>query len=138
MTSDSHRTIATTGGTSTITVKAFNSDGKALSGKDVKLNLNNVPAGVKIQVDQTSQTTDATGTAKFKVTYTAATSLTPEQIKALLAGIQASATYTTSANKAITQNTVIQFYADQVNIQRMDLVVDKSALVSIRFVKAAS
>ncbi|MCE1270566.1 MAG: penicillin-binding protein activator [Acinetobacter sp.] len=129
LTSESDNTIATTGGSSIVTVKAFNTENKALSGKVVKLNLNNVPAGVKIQVDQTSQTTDATGTANFKVTYTAATSLTPEQIKALLAGIQASATYTTSANKAITQNTVIQFYADQVNIQRMDLVVDKSSLV---------
>ncbi|WP_334113438.1 hypothetical protein [Acinetobacter parvus] len=129
LTSESDNTIATTGGSSIITVKAFSADNKALSGKVVKLNLNNVPEGVKIQVDQTSQTTDATGTAKFKVTYTAETSLTPVQIKALLAGIQATTTYTTSANKAITQNTVIQFYTDQVNIQRMDLVVDKSALV---------
>ncbi len=129
LTSESNNTIATTGGSSIITVKAFSADNKALSGKAVKLSLNNVPAGVNIQVDQASQTTDATGSAKFNVTYNASTSLTPEQIKALLAGIQASATYTTSANKAITQNTVIQFYADQVNIQRMDLVVDKSALV---------
>ncbi|MEQ1312789.1 hypothetical protein, partial [Acinetobacter yuyunsongii] len=46
-----------------------------------------------------------------------------------LAGIQVNAVYTTSSNKNITQSTMLQFYVDQANIQRMDVVVDKAALV---------
>ncbi|MEQ1312767.1 hypothetical protein, partial [Acinetobacter yuyunsongii] len=110
---------------STITVKAFNTDGKALSGKAVKLNLSNVPAGLNVQVDAATKTTGADGTAQFTVTYTAPTVLTPEQIKGLLSGIQTVATYTNSAGKNTTQSTMLQFYADQVNIQRMDFVVEK-------------
>ncbi|MEQ1312790.1 hypothetical protein, partial [Acinetobacter yuyunsongii] len=74
----------------------LNSDGKALSGKAVKLSLNNVPVGLDVKVDTATQTTALDGTAQFIVTYTAPTNLTPEQIKALLAGIQVNAVYTTS------------------------------------------
>jgi hypothetical protein len=97
--------IATTGGTSTITVKAFNSNGMALSGKVVKLALKNVPTGLDIQLDAATNTTNANGTANFVITYKAPKVLTPEQIKGLLAGIQVVATYTNSAGLDTTQNT---------------------------------
>jgi hypothetical protein len=129
LTTESTNTIATIGGSSKITVKAFSANGTALSGKNVKLNLNNVPAGLKIQADAATKTTGADGTAQFIVTYIAPTSLTPEQIKGLLAGVQAAAIYTADNGVNITQSTTLQFSVEQVNIQRMDLVVDKSALV---------
>ncbi|ENX66405.1 hypothetical protein F884_01021, partial [Acinetobacter sp. CIP 102143] len=129
LTTDSDNTISTTGGSTKITVKAFSANGIALSGKAVKLNLNNVPAGLKIQADAATKTTGADGTAQFVVTYIAPTSLTADQIKGLLAGVQAAATYTSDAGTNVTQSTMLQFAVDQMNIQRMDLVVDKSALV---------
>nr|WP_227518335.1 hypothetical protein [Alkanindiges hydrocarboniclasticus] len=130
MTTDSGSVIATTGGTSTITVKAFNAKGVAVAGKTVKLNLAKIPAGLNITADAASKVTDASGNAIFTVTYAAATNLTADQITALLGGIQATATYTSNSGKPVSQSTVIQFYVDQVNIQRMDLVVDKAALTA--------
>ena len=130
LTTDSGSVIATTGGSSTITVKAFNSKGIAAAGKTVKLNLGAIPAGLNIKADASSKVTDASGNAAFNVTYTAATNLTADQIKALLAGISATASYTNAAGKTITQSTTVQFYVNQQNIQRMDLVVDKPALVA--------
>ncbi|WP_240687818.1 beta strand repeat-containing protein [Alkanindiges illinoisensis] len=130
LTAESSDVIATTGGISTISVKAFNAKGIAAAGKTVKLNLGAIPNGLNIKLDNASQVTDAAGNATFKVTYTAATSLSAEQIKALLAGISATASYTNSAGKTITQGTTVQFYVNQQNIQRMDLVVDKPALVA--------
>ena len=121
--------IKTTGGFSTITVSAFNSNGMALSGKVVKLALKNVPTGLDIQLDAATNTTNANGTANFVITYKAPKVLTPEQIKGLLAGIQVVATYTNSAGLDTTQNLTQQFAIDQVNIQRMDLVVEKPSLV---------
>lgn len=121
--------IKTTGGFSTITVSAFNSNGMALSGKVVKLALKNVPTGLDIQLDAATNTTDTNGTANFIITYKAPKVLTPEQIKGLLAGIQVVATYTNSAGLDTTQNLTQQFVVDQVNIQRMDLVVEKPNLI---------
>ena len=121
--------IATTGGSSTITVKAFNSKGAAIANKAIKLNLGAIPAGLNLKLDVASKNTDSNGEAQFTVTYTASTGVTAEQIKALLAGVQVNAIYTTGQGTNISQSTVVQFYADQVNIQRMDLVVDKAALV---------
>ena len=121
--------IKTTGGFSTITVSAFNSNGMALSGKVVKLALKNVPTGLDIQLDAATKTTNANGTANFVITYKAPKVLTPEQIKGLLAGIQVVATYTNSTGLDTTQNLTQQFAIDQVNIQRMDLVVEKPSLV---------
>ncbi|MFW1840081.1 hypothetical protein ACG9XS_16245 [Acinetobacter gyllenbergii] len=129
LTTESNKAIGTTGGSSTIKVKAFNTNGDALSGKTVKLNLKNIPVGLDISVDSTTKTTLIDGTVDFNITYKAPKVLTPEQIKGLLAGIQATASYTNSAGKDITQSTVLQFYIDQVNIQRMDLVVDQPNLI---------
>ncbi|WP_026471292.1 beta strand repeat-containing protein [Alkanindiges illinoisensis] len=129
LTATSSDSIATTGGTSVITVKAFNSSGTALKDKTVGLKLGTIPAGLDIKVDAASKTTGLDGSATFNVTYTAPTTLTEAQIKALLAGINATAIYTNSAGTNTTQNTVVQFYADQVNIARMDLVVNKGALI---------
>ncbi|ENX64663.1 MULTISPECIES: beta strand repeat-containing protein [Acinetobacter] len=121
--------IKTTGGSSTITVSTFNSNGMALSGKVVKLALKNVPTGLDIQLDAATNTTNANGTANFVITYKAPKVLTPEQIKGLLAGIQVVASYTNSAGVDTTQNLTQQFIVDQVNIQRMDLVVDQPNLI---------
>lgn len=129
LTTDSEKAIGTTGGSSIIKVKAFNTNGDALGGKTVKLNLKNIPVGLDITVDSITKTTLGDGTADFNITYKAPKVLTPEQIKGLLAGIQATASYTNSAGKDVTQSTVLQFYIDQVNIQRMDLVVEKPNLI---------
>ena len=129
LTTTSSSSIATTGGSSRITVKAFSSNGTALAGKAIGLKLGTVPAGLNIKVDPTSKTTGADGSASFNVIYTAPAALTEAQFKALLAGIATTATYTNSAGTNTTQTTTVQFYADQTNISRMDLVVDKGALV---------
>ncbi|NNP70747.1 hypothetical protein [Acinetobacter sp. Ac_5812] len=121
--------IKTTGGESTIAVSAFNSNGVALSGKTINLALKNVPTGLDIQLDAVAHTTDAKGIANFVITYKAPKVLTPEQIKGLLAGIQVVATYTNSAGVDTTQNLTQQFVVDQVNIQRMDLVVNQPSLI---------
>lgn len=121
--------IATTGGSTSITVKAFNSNGTALAGKAVALKLATIPQGLTIRLDAASKVTGADGSATFNVTYIAPAGLSAEQIKALLAGIAATATYTNNAGINTTQTTTVQFYADQVNIYRIDLVVDKSSLV---------
>lgn len=128
LTAASASSIATTGGTSVITVKAFNNAGNGLAGKTVKLNLGKIPNGLDIKVDAVDKVTGADGVAQFIVKYTATSGLTAEQITALLAGLQATATYTTSAGKDVNQATLIQFYSDQVNIQRMDLVTSKPVL----------
>lgn len=129
LTTTSSSSIATTGGNSTITVKAFSSNGTALAGKAISLKLGTVPAGLNIKVDPNSKTTGADGSASFNVIYTAPAALTEAQFKALLAGIATTATYTNSAGTNTTQTTTVQFYADQTNISRMDLEVDKGALV---------
>lgn len=126
---ESSKTIGTTGGSSTITVKAFNSTGSALSGKTIQLGLNNVPTGLDIKLDMPSKPTNGNGEATFTVTYTAPKVLTPEQINGLLAGVQVVATYTNNKGINTTQNMTQQFAIDQVNIQRMDLVVEKPSLV---------
>ncbi|WP_436899551.1 hypothetical protein [Acinetobacter gyllenbergii] len=129
LTVESSKDIKTTGDLSSITVKAYNSNGVALSGKVIKLALKNVPTGLNIQINAVSKVTDANGIAKFDINYIAPKVLTPEQIKGLLAGIQVVATYTNSAGVNTTQNTTQQFVIDQVNIQRMDLVVDQPSLL---------
>lgn len=131
LTAESSDVVATTGGTSTISVKAFNSKGVAAAGKTVKLNLGAIPNGLNIKLDNASQVTDAAGNAAFKVTYTAATSLSAEQIKALLAGISATASYTNSAGKTITQSIIIQFSADAAiaqDAQRLELNTSKGVI----------
>ena len=129
LTANNDKPIPTTGGDSIITVKAFNSEGKAIAGREVNLVLNNVPTGLSIKVNNTKQITDTNGAASFAVHYDAAAGLSAEQIKALLAGISATASYTDAAGKIISQNATVQFYADQINIARMDLVLDKNSLV---------
>lgn len=126
---ESSKTIGTTGGSSTITVKAFNSTGSALSGKTIQLGLKNVPTGLDIKLDMQSKPTNGNGEATFTVTYTAPKVLTPVQINGLLAGVQVVATYTNNKGINTTQNMTQQFSIDQVNIQRMDLVVEKPSLV---------
>lgn len=126
---ESSKTIGTTGGSSTITVKAFNSKGSALSGKTIQLGLKNVPTGLDIKLDMQSKPTNGNGEATFTVTYTAPKVLTPVQINGLLAGVQVVATYTNNKGINTTQNMTQQFSIDQVNIQRMDLVVEKPSLV---------
>ncbi|XID74399.1 beta strand repeat-containing protein [Alkanindiges sp. WGS2144] len=130
LTAESNTAIATTGGSSTLTIRAFTGKGIAAANKSIKLALSNVPAGLNIKVDAAGKTTNSAGEATFNVTYTAAKGLTAEQIKALLSGVTATASYTNGAGKVITQNTTLQFYVNEQNIQRMDLVVDKPALIA--------
>ncbi|MEN4984205.1 hypothetical protein [Acinetobacter modestus] len=122
--------LTTTGSSSTnIIVKAFNNKGKAIAGKLIKLALSNVPAGLTIKVTPSSQVTASDGSASFTISYTAPANLTAEQIKGLLAGIQATATYTSEAGTNITQSTVLQFVADDAEIakdaQRIELLTSK-------------
>ena len=125
--------LTTTGSSSTnIIVKAFNNKGKAIAGKPIKLALSNVPAGLTIKVTPSSQVTASDGSASFEISYTAPANLTAEQIKGLLAGIQATATYTSEAGTNITQSTVLQFVADDAEIakdaQRIDLLTSKGVV----------
>jgi protocatechuate 3,4-dioxygenase beta subunit len=73
--------------------------------------------------------TASDGSANFTISYTAPANLTAEQIKGLLAGIQATATYTSEAGTNITQSTVLQFVADDAEIakdaQRIELLTSK-------------
>lgn len=130
LTTTSSDTIATSGGNTTITVNAFNKDGAVLAVKNIGLKLNNVPAGVSLTVSPVNATTGSTG-ATFNVSYTPASGgvVTAEQIKALLAGINATATYTNGAGNNITQSTIIQFNQNDANaandIQRLELVTSK-------------
>lgn len=122
--------LTTTGSSSTnIIVKAFNNKGKAIAGKPIKLALSNVPAGLTIKVTPLSQVTEADGSINFAISYIAPANLTAEQIKGLLAGIQATATYTSEAGTNITQSTVLQFVADDAEIakdaQRIELLTSK-------------
>jgi hypothetical protein len=82
-----------------------------------------------INVTPTNQTTGADGSVNFTVTYTAPANLSAEQIKGLLAGVQATATYTSDAGTNVTQNTVLQFVADEAEIakdaQHIELLTSK-------------
>ena len=124
--------IATTGGSSTITVKAFNSKGAAIANKAIKLNLGAIPAGLNLKLDVASKNTDSNGEAQFTVTYTAATTLTEAQVKALVAGIQTIATHTSEAGQNVTQSTIVQFNIDENEVakdaSRIELLTSKGSV----------
>ncbi len=127
-------TIKTTGGSSTITVKAFNSKGTALSGKSIKLNLAAMPAGLNIKLDAQNKITNTQGEASFKVIYTASATLTEAQVKALLAGLQATAIYNSEAGQSIAQTTLLQFNIDETELakdaSRIDLIASKGIVTA--------
>ena len=134
LTTDVSNTVKTTGGKSTITVKAFNSQGSKIANKLIKLNLANIPTGLNIKLDVASKTTTVNGEAQFIVTYTAPATLTEVQVNALLAGIQATATYVSDAGQNVTQSTIVQFNIDVEDAKkdalRIDLIASKGAVIA--------